>query len=226
MNDGGYVIAELPGSYGLLLAGGVSDDISFETQLLDIYLGLECYAFDGTVKSLPHQDPRVKFVNKNLAPDNTDTTTNLREYIADKDDIFMKMDIEGHEFLVLPTLFEDNCMQKIKQLVVEIHSPADIQMFPDYFKGLSDVKNPQMFRLFENLNKTHTLVHFHANNGCKMNIVDGIKLPHVFELTYIRNDFITEKIQNTEPLPTALDMRNKSWEPDYELRGFPYSTEV
>ena len=226
LNDGGYVIAELPGSYDLLLAGGVSDDISFETQLLDINRGLECYAFDGTVKSLPHQDPRVKFVNKNLAPDNTDTTTNLQEYIADKHNIFMKMDIEGHEFRVLPTLFEDNRMQKIKQLVVEIHSPADIQMFPDYFKGLSDVKNTDMFRLFENLNKTHTLVHFHANNGCKMNLVDGIKLPHVFELTYIRNDFITEKIQNTEPLPTPLDMRNKSWEPDYELQGFPYSTEV
>ena len=225
-NDGGYVIAELPGSYDLFLAGGVSDDISFETSFLDIHPDLECYAFDGTVKSLPQQDSRVKFVNKNLAPDNSDSTTNMREYMTDKHDIFMKMDIEGHEFRVLPTLFEDNRIQSIKQLVVEIHSPADIQMFPDYFKGLSDIKNPHMFRLFENLNKTHTLVHFHANNACKMNVVDGIKLPHVFELTYIRNEFAPEKIQNTHPLPTSLDMRNKSWEPDYELRGFPYSTEI
>ena len=148
----------------------------------------------------------------------------MREYMSDKRNIFMKMDIEGHEFRVLPTLFEDNRIQSVKQLVVEIHSPADIQLFPDYFKGLSDIKNNDMFQLFENLNKTHTMVHFHANNGCKMNVVDGIKLPHVFELTYIRNDFITEKIQNRESLPTHLDMRNKPLEPDYELRGFPYST--
>ena len=64
-NDGGYVTVELPGSYDLLLAGGVSDDISFEMQFLNIHTGLECYAFDGTVKSLPQQDRRVKFVNKN-----------------------------------------------------------------------------------------------------------------------------------------------------------------
>jgi len=225
-NDGGYVIAELPGTYDLLLAGGVSDDISFETQFLDIHSDLTCYAFDGTVKSLPQQDSRVTFVNKNLASENSETTTNMREYMLDKQNIFMKMDIEGHEFRVLPTFFEDNRIQSIKQLVVEIHSPADIQMFPDYFKGLSDIKNPQMFRLLENINKTHTLVHFHANNGCKMNVIDGIKLPHVFELTYVRNDFVPEKIQNREPLPTPLDMRNKAWDPDYELRGFPYSTNI
>jgi len=225
-NDGGYVIAKLPGSYDLLLAGGVSDDISFEMQFLDMHPGLKCYAFDGTVKSLPQQNSRITFVNKNLAPVNSETTTNMREYMTDKHDIFMKMDIEGHEFRVLPMLIEHNSIRAIKQLVVEIHSPADIQMFPDYFKGLSDIKNSDMFQLFENLNKTHTLVHFHANNACNMSVVEGIKLPHVFELTYIRNDFVQEKIKNTDPLPTNIDMRNIPWKPDYELRGFPYSTEL
>ena len=135
----------------------------------------------------------------------------------------MKIDIEGHEFRVLPCIIENNCFTKIKQLVVEIHSPADIAMFPDYFKGLQDIKNEHMFGLINKLNNTHTLVHFHANNGCKMQTVDGINLPHVFELTFIRNDFVNEKVRNTENLPTSLDMRNIKGKDDYTLSGFPYT---
>ena len=146
--------------------------------------------------------------------------------MENKHNIFMKIDIEGHEFRLLPTFFENGYIQKIKQLVVEIHSPADIELYPDYFIGLSDVTNSNMFDLFYNMNKTHTLVHFHANNGCKMTQIDGINIPHVFELTYIRNDFISEKKRNTEKLPTILDMKNIEDNPDYELSGFPYSTSI
>jgi hypothetical protein len=80
-----------------------------------------------------------------------------------------------------------------------------------------------MFNLLNKINNTHTLVHFHANNGCNLQKIDGISLPHVFELTYIRNDFVTEKIKNNEPLPTILDMQNIENKEDYKLEGFPYS---
>ena len=56
-----------------------------------------------------------------------------------------------------------------------------------------------------------------------MQKINNIHLPHVFELTYIRNDFVNEKIQNTESLPTKLDMKNIERENDYILQGFPYS---
>lgn len=135
----------------------------------------------------------------------------------------MKMDIEGHEFRILPTMIENNYISKIKQLVVEIHSPADIELFPNYFKGLQDIKNEHMFNLINNINKTHTLVHFHANNGPKMHTINGINVPNVFELTFIRNEFITEKIRNTDSLPTSLDMKNIVNKPDYSFSGFPYS---
>jgi hypothetical protein len=80
-----------------------------------------------------------------------------------------------------------------------------------------------MFRLLHDINKTHTLVHFHANNGCKMQMIDNISLPHVFELTFIRNDYVSEKKRNTTKLPTNLDMPNVSYKPDYQLEGFPYT---
>ena len=223
-NDGGYVISKLPGTYDLFISGGISNDISFEEQLLQLYPNLICYAFDGTISQLPNNNnDKIKFFKKNLGDSNNDNLTNLHEYIKPYNNIFMKMDIEGHEFRIMPTIIEKNLMKKIKQLVIEIHSPGDIQMFPSYFIGLSDIDNNKMFDLLNKINNTHTLVHFHANNGCKMQEIDGIKLPHVFELTYIRNDFVIKKIKNTEPLPTKLDMKNIDSKDDYILEGFPYS---
>ena len=56
-----------------------------------------------------------------------------------------------------------------------------------------------------------------------MNTIDGINIPHVFELTYIRNEFITEKTLNKNQLPIPLDMPNVPSKTDYILKGFPYS---
>ena len=223
-NDGGYVVVKLPDTYDLFISGGVSDDISFEQQLLELYPALICYAFDGTISKLPNNNNnnRIKFYKKNLGETNNENLTNLHEYMEPYNNIFLKMDIEGHEFRIMPTIIEQNYMNKIKQLVIEIHTPGDIQLYPDYFKGLSDINNNKMFDLLKKINNTHTLVHFHANNGCNLQKIDGIVLPHVFELTYIRNEYVTEKIRNIEPLPTVLDMKNVVNKPDYLLNGFPY----
>lgn len=221
-NDGGYVTVLLPNQYDLFISGGISDDTSFEEHLLQLHPNLLCHAFDGTIDKLPNNHERIIFHPKNLG-DSTNNTTNLCEYIEPYHNIFMKIDIEGHEFRIMPCIIEHNLMHKIKQLVIEIHSPGDIQMFPSYFKGLQDIDNNKMFDMLHKINATHTLVHFHANNACKMQQINNINLPHVFELTFIRNDFVTEKIQNTESLPTKLDMKNiEDWN-DYILEGFPYS---
>tara|TARA_Y100000389_G_C17470632_1_gene530321 strand:+ start:2834 stop:3565 length:732 start_codon:yes stop_codon:yes gene_type:complete len=223
-HDGGYVIVDLPGEYDLFLAGGISGDISFENAILSLFPKLKCLAFDGTIKQLPkNANHSITFVKKNLGSKNTERLTDLQEYMHDANNIFVKIDIEGHEFRLLPTLFTSGYINKIKQLVVEIHSPADIHMYPGYFSGLSDIHNSDMFELFRNLNTTHTLVHFHANNGPKITTIDNIQIPHVFELTYIRNDFVSKKERNTEPLPTSLDMKNITSKPDYNLSGFPYT---
>lgn len=210
-NDGGYVIANLPGGYDLLLAGGVADDVSFEQAFVSQY-AVPCYAFDGTVASLPVSDPSIYFVHQNI-----DSTT-LEPYMDGKKDVFLKLDIEGHEFNVLPAV----PLQRVKQLVVEVHSPADISMHPNYYKGLHDITNATMFSMLHTLAQTHTLIHFHANNGCALQSIDGVFLPHVFELTYVRNEYVPIRLPNTEVLPTSLDMRNIVYRPDYILSGYPY----
>jgi hypothetical protein len=218
-NDGGYVIASLPGTYDLCLSGGVSDDVSFEEHFVSIY-PVACYAFDGTVDSI---ETMVHFVKKNLAAETTDCTTNLREYMVDASNIFLKLDIEGHEFRVLPAMIERGDIYRVKQLVMEMHTPADIHLAPDYYYGLTDITNETMFDLMKALSATHTLVHFHANNAPPMQQIDGIDVPHVCELTFIRNDYVAQRRLNTESFPTKIDMKNITDKPEYYFAGFPYT---
>ena len=219
-NDGGYVICTLPGTYDLFISGGVSNDISFESHFLNLYPSVTCYAFDGTVNSLPTVDERIKFIKKNLGKDESSNTTNLKQYMVGFDNIFMKIDIEGHEFRLFPEL--EDYMPKIKQLVVEIHSPGDIKLHPNYFVGLADIDHPFMFNMFSMINKTHTLVHVHANNGCMSHVYDGVVLPNVFECTFVRNDFVTVKAPNKSPLPLNIDMKNIPNKPDYTINYYPF----
>ena len=226
-NDGGYVIADLPGEYDMLISGGISDDISFERYFLNQYTEVnKCYAFDGTVNQLPGCDERITFIKKNLGTDNSESLCNLNDYLNQGKNIFMKIDIEGHEFRLFPAILPDLFLN-IKQLVLEIHTPADIQLYPDYFKGLHDIKNKQLFELMKLINKTHTLVHFHGNNGCALQtLLNIIPFPHVFECTFIRNDYVKERILNDEPFPTALDMQNSIYLPDFYFDHYPFCNKL
>lgn len=218
-NDGGYVIASLPGEYDLFLSGGISNDSSFEEEFLLMY-PIECYAFDGTID---FQSNKIKFVKQNLG-NGTNHTTNLHEYMYGKQNIFMKIDIEGHEFRLFPSMIQNGDIYKVKQLVIEIHTPADIQLHPGYYHGLSDIHNDNLYQLLRYLSLTHTLIHFHANNGPPIQQLGEIDLPHVFELTWIRNDLVPTRIRNTESFPTRLDMKNIPSKPEYYFSGFPYTT--
>jgi hypothetical protein len=220
--DGGYVICDLPNPYDCFISGGISNDISFEQDFLTKHATpIPCYAFDGTVDALPVADSRIYFFKKNLGKDETDMVTNLHKTIEPYSNIFMKIDIEGHEFRLFPSFSEDQ-MKKIKQLVVEIHSPEDIRLHPDYFAGLSDITNPIMLDFFKKINATHTLVHVHPNNACNTYYLDGVHLPMVFECTYIRNDFVTQKIRNTEPIPLSIDRPNYIHNPVVVFDTYPF----
>ncbi|KAJ3024775.1 UNVERIFIED_CONTAM: hypothetical protein HDU68_007787 [Siphonaria sp. JEL0065] len=228
--DGGYVISDVAGSYDAIIAGGVCDDISFEQELLDTFPGIPCFAFDGTIDTLPVQDPRVTFVKKNIgsgvvaATDNLEpATTNLHEYIHRYSDIFLKMDIEGHEFRVFPT-FTQTEMKKFKQVVIEIHSPFIIQNRPMWFHQLEDISDQHLVDLIAQFHQTHTLVHVHPNNACMYHFIEGHAIPDIFECTFLRNDLVhgTEISTNTESLPTKLDAPNLPNRPELLFRTYPF----
>jgi hypothetical protein len=191
-NDGGYILADIPNiNYSILLAGGISRDISFEEDFVKKY-NIKCIAFDGTINQLPKLNDKIEFVKKNIGSNNTDKLTNLTDIINKHENIFIKMDIEGGEIAWIKCL-NDTQMNKFNQIVMEFHNP-----FTNWEKDA-----------FDKLNKNHILIHFHGNNCCGTRIYNDIKIPKVFECTYLHKKFFKGPLRlNTDLIPGKVDMKN------------------
>lgn len=217
MSDGGYVIAD-GFDYDLFISCGIGTDIRFEDSLLDMH-SMSCYAFDGTIDSLPYHRNSIEFIKKNVGPYNTKTTTNLKDIIKNNAKIFLKMNIEGSEFNWLDSMNMEE-LQRFRQIVIEIHSPFDIYRM----------------NMLKKLNNTHYLIHINGNNYCDRDITknlpsgrtyDGtvhirnkmlseIQLPEVFEVTYINKTCLdSASIEKKEIFfSTNLDFPNNPYAKD------------
>lgn len=193
--DGGYIIADIPHArYTTLLAGGIDKDISFEEAFLHKYPSVHIFAFDGTIQRLPKENSSITFIKKNISHVNNDQTTNLHDLIHTGDSIFVKMDIEGHEIPWIKSL-SDEQMNTFDQIVMEFHFPFSNNEIP----------------VFDKLNKSHYLIHFHGNNCCGVRNHRGVIIPNVFECTYLHKKYFTTIPElNTDPIPSSLDMKNTS----------------
>lgn len=215
-NDGGYIMAT-GFEYDFFISCGISDDISFETNILEKYPDLYCYAFDGTIEKCPEIKETLKdrfiFIKKNISYQNNEKETNLHKYLTKYKKILIKMDIEGYEFHWLNSLNETH-LKNIKQFIVEFHHP---------------IQNLTNWNLILKLKKTHSLIHLHPHNGCNYvdvqvninNNMEIINIPNVFECTYIVKDFLE---LSDEPVPSKIDQKNSKDYPELSLYGYPYNT--
>ena len=190
-NDGGYIIGDIK-KYDLFISGGISNDISFENDFIKKY-GIKCIAFDESIDKLPEINNKIKFIKKHIT-----TYDNLNKYcnISKYKNIFMKMDIEGAEYLFLES-FKTKDLLRIKQLVIEFHDNTKT-------------------KILDKLAKTHYLIHIHGNNY--RNHI-GI-LPEVFECTYIRKD--NHKLKKSKSINHELDMPNNPDVPEILLDYKPF----
>jgi len=104
-NDGGYIIADIE-NYDIFLSCGVKDDISFEEEFINKYKQ-KCIAFDHSIDYLPVKNNNILFYKKQISDINSDFEENLHNYVNSFNNIFLKMDIEGDEYLWLNTLNEN-----------------------------------------------------------------------------------------------------------------------
>ena len=218
--DGGYVIADIPGKYDILLSCGISTDVTFEKDFLSRY-PTKAYGFDGTVPGLPEPVPGLQFVKMNIGPTNTYSTLNLHALINSHKDIFLKMDIESYEFRWLHTL-SDEQMKKFKQITMEIHFP-----FTENNIAHFDAPLPvdEKMAVLDKLAKNHFLVHIHGNNCCGSTDYKGINVPNIFECTYVRKDVQEFSGYNKMPVPHPLDRKNLPYVPELYFNGYPFTEE-
>ena len=193
-SDGGYIIEDNL-DYDILISAGIDNDVTFEKAFTEKY-GVKCLAFDGEsadiAKKTCEGEDNITHIPKNVGGENTDDCTDLKEYINDFDNIFLKMDIEGHEFHFINRL-TTNELSRIKQITIEFH-----------FVDIID-----KWKMLEKLSDTHYLIHFHANNNNKiMYNYAWTWVPAVFECTYIRKSDIDNPQLNDVTLPIDLDRTN------------------
>ena len=215
--DGGYVISELDGGYDCYISCGVNNEESFTRDFIDFYKipDGKMFAFDGTIDIYPYEySTDIFFMKKNISSINTSSTTNLDFLLNNHKDIFLKMDIEGHEYGWLNS--DDVDIKNIKQLVVEFHGVLDESWgYKTYQKNLAMKK----------ILKTHTLVHCHGNNFGAYYPANyyGDYMPSVIECTFVRNSEIKERQLNTTKFPIeGLDFTNINGGSDCKLESWPF----
>ena len=227
INDGGYVIADGL-SYDILLSCGISDDVTFENFFIEKYNKI-CYAFDGTIDTLPsNANSNITFIKKNIANTETDKTTNLLNYIENNDNIFLKMDIETNEFQWLE-IVEKKHLQKCNQIIIEFHFVyQDNEYVNELFNNLSfPISVNRRINCLKKLEETHYLIHLHPNNCCGTTMFNDIEIPNVFECTYIRKDLCKNIQYSSNQIPdTLLDAKNIINNEDIYLIGYPFVSEL
>ena len=210
-NDGGYVCCQLPVNYNLLISCGIADDISFEEQFVSKY-NCTCVAFDGTIGGLPNPNSPINWVKKNIGITNDANTTNLTNYIDDYikhfqcalPNIFLKMDIEGHEIAWINSI-DEKYFEYFQQIIIEFHWPF----------------TPEAAAAIKKLNKYFMLAHLHGNNACGMRTFANVNFPNVFECTWIKSAYSMNSY-STEPVPGPLDMPNLPHMEDLNLNHKPF----
>ena len=206
-NDGGYVFSDIPNvNYSVLIAGGIDRDVSFENDFVKKYPNTKCYAFDGTISTLPDFSSDITFIKKNIGGENTEKMTNLHDIIDEHECIFIKMDIEGDEIPWINSLSSEQ-MNKFDQIVIEFHGPFS---YNEKF-------------IFDKINRQHYLVHLHGNNCREIICYNGFFMPTLFECTYLHKKYFTSKPEfNTDPIPSELDMPNVVSREDIHINYPPF----
>jgi hypothetical protein len=205
--DGGYIIAEIPNvNYTTFLAGGIEVDISFEEAFIEKYSNVKTFAFDGTINNLPKPNINITFIKKNIGFENNEKVTNIHDIIDANECIFVKMDIEGGEIPWIKSLSHEQ-MNKFEQIVMEFHAP--------FSNNEIDV--------FDKINKTHYLIHFHGNNNCGVREHKGVIIPVVFECTYLHKRYFTNIPElNKDLIPGSIDMGNCNKKDDICINYPPF----
>lgn len=207
--DGGYLVPDILTDIKYCFSPGVDYTATFEKELSETY-GIKSFMADASVPSAPITDVNFEFTPKFLGSRTHGVYTTLsdwvRESIGEDDSArILQMDIEGGEYDVL-TVEDQATLASFSTLIIEFHELH--KLFRSDFLGTFSA-------IFEKLYQNFSICHVHPNNISKVATLDGIQIPAVIEVTFIRNDLISQVASNdTIKLPHALDRQNVAHKPD------------
>jgi hypothetical protein len=208
-SDGGYLLPNLLDTVSHCFSPGVDYTATFEAELSSTY-GIKSFLADASVENVPQQDKNFLFIKKFLGNQTRDEYITLTDWMnssldGSEKELLLQMDIEGSEYDVL-TLESDTTLRKFAVMVIEFH---DLQcLFQKHFLQM-------VSSIFEKIYNNFSICHVHPNNCCGIASYNGIEVPRVAEITFIRNDLIAAyKKKLPVKLPHPLDRKNQDTNPD------------
>lgn len=201
--DGGYLHPNNLEEIVYCFSPGVSCTADFEKELSDKY-NIKSFMADASVTEPPILDGNFKFIRKFLGVCTKDQFITLSDWISEsigesKANKILQMDIEGSEYDVL--MYEDaEVLASFSSMIIEFHGLQKL-FEKDFLRMFSTI--------FEKIYKHFSICHVHPNNCCGTATLDGIGVPRVMEVTFVRNDLL-EKVSSTRMthLPHPLDRKN------------------
>jgi hypothetical protein len=203
--DGGYVMVDSFDSIGAGLSLGIGANVSWDIEMAN--RGIDILQYDNTVVKSPVSHQRFRFHHCRVAGrDSSDGSfvsvgTMLRHVPANRD-VVLKMDIEGAEWESLASI-SNEVMKRFSQILVELHFPL----------SGSPLEVASRLRTLRRIRRTHEVVHVHANNFIDTTDVEGVEIPQVIEISYLRKDLA--RFDNTvEEFPGEFDAPNSTTKPE------------
>jgi hypothetical protein len=178
-HDGGYILDGNLESLDVCVSFGIGDNMKFEEEI-SRYVD-RVFLFDHTIEPPTLSNQNMTFFKKGLGLRPSTNMLTLKEavqFVSPFENALLKLDIEGDEVAILANA-ESSDLLGFKQIVLELH-------------GLHSLGNDQYFsdlvKCFETLSSHHVLTSLHANNWAKFVTLEGVPLPDVLELTFLRID--------------------------------------
>ena len=209
--DGGYLVPDVFDRVNYCLSPGVSDTADFEAELSQRY-GIKSFMADASVSSAPFADDNFHFMKKFLGHRTHGDFITLSDWMesvldkgGDDDGMILQMDIEGGEYDVL-TFESVETLSRFSAMVIEFHGLE--RLFEPYFLQTFST-------IFEKLYQNFSICHVHPNNCCVITSLNGISVPNVMEVTFLRHDLVDQfKSASALSLPHPLDRKNVAHNPD------------
>ena len=167
--------------YDYYIAAGVEKNEMF-SKLVMMNMGVKdgC-AVDSNTNTVSLNFPaNCRFIRGDVSHQNGGRTTNLRYFVERYNDMFMKMNIGGREYMWVLTIPSAG-LRKFKQMVIVFH---DINNNPSKERAINKIN------CFKKLTKTHNIAHLVYDNGD-------------VTITYIRKDDASGAIINSETSPLS-----------------------